>query len=144
FQISMTSKSGKHVSSQMLIVVNPLPQGTFAAYAGPDVTITLPTNSWKIAGQVIVKGETPASCKWRQVSGPSPATIASADSPTPTVSNLMAGTYVFEMDLVSTSGLTSSSQMKLMVNPAGSSGGTPNAGDSLIITYGVRLYPNPV
>jgi len=148
FQVSMTSKSGKKVSSQMLLTVTPLPQGTFVAYAGPDVTITLPTDSWKISGQVIVKGVTPASCKWKQASGPSIATITGGGSTTPTVSNLIAGTYVFEMDLVSTTGLTSSSQMKLTVNsvtgpppPGNNPPPTPPAGDS---STSLRLYPNPV
>ena len=142
FEVSMTSKSGKKVSSQMLLTVNPLPQGTFVAYAGPDVTITLPTDSWKIAGQVIVKGATPASCKWKQVSGPSMATITGGGSTTPTVSHLIAGTYVFEMDLVSTTGLSSSSQMKLTVNPVPGSPGSnpPGTRDSAYL----RLYPNPV
>lgn len=142
FQVSMTSKSGKKVSSQMLLTVNPLPQGTFVAYAGPDVTITLPTDSYKITGQVIVKGATPASCKWRQVSGPSIATITGGGSTNPAVSNLIAGTYVFEMDLVSTTGLTSSSQMKLTVKSVTGSPGSnpPGTRDSSYL----RLYPNPV
>ena len=141
FQVSMASQSGKKVSSQMLLTVKPLPPGTFVAYAGPDTTITLPTDSLKIAGQVIVAGETPASCKWKQVSGPSIATITGRGSVTPTVSNLIAGAYVFELDLASTTGLNSNSQMKLTVNPVpGSPGSPPIPGDST----GFMLYPNPV
>jgi hypothetical protein len=148
FQVAMISQSGKYRSSQMLVTVIPAPPGTFQANAGPDVTITLPTNSWKIQGQCIVKGATPASCHWKEVSGPSTATISGGGSVTPTVSNLIAGTYVFELDLVSTTGQTSSDQMNLTVNPATAAGSViGNAisiGDSLNLSSGLRIYPNPV
>jgi hypothetical protein len=143
FQVAMVSKSGKYRSSQLIVQVDSLADGTFAAYAGPNVAITLPTNSWKIAGQAIANGETPAISNWKQVSGPAIAMIEGGSSLTPTVSNLVAGTYVFRLDLVSTTGVNSSSQMQIMVNAATGSTGSnppPSTGDS----SGLRLYPNPV
>jgi hypothetical protein len=148
FQATLTSVSGEVRTSQMLLTVNPLINGTFAAYAGPNRSTTLPTDSLKIQGELIVKGVTPASCNWKQVSGPSIATISGRSSSTPTVRGLTAGLYVFEMDVASTTGLTSSSQMKLTVNPATVPRSLVSSafavGDNLDLSSGLRLYPNPV
>jgi hypothetical protein len=147
FQVALKSTTGLTSSDQMTLTVKPLTTGTFQVYAGPDVTITLPTNSWKIAGVASVKGETPASCKWKQVSGPSTATISMDGSITPTVSNLIAGAYVFEVDIKSTTGLTSSDQMTLTVNTAAGAATASEIsgiGAGLDQSSSIKLYPNPV
>lgn len=149
FQVALTSQSGKYTSDQMSLTVSPLITGTFVVNAGPDVTITLPTSSWKIAGTCTVKGVGVSSCRWKQVSGPSTAAIAGGGSITPTVSGLKAGTYVFGVDVVSTAGQVSSDQMTLKVNPVG----TANEATALDATSldldsatgpSLKLYPNPV
>ena len=157
FQVTLTSKSGKTVSSQMLLTVNPLPDQTFLAYAGPDGNITLPTDSFLLKGKITLKGMGLASHKWWQVSGPATAAIAGGGSITPTVKNLIAGTYVFELDITSTTGKTASSQVKVVVNglpggPGGPGGpGSPGGpGDTTQPTPptstgdSIKLYPNPV
>jgi predicted esterase len=149
FQVALTSQSGIHVASQMTLTVNPLTTGTFVVYAGPDVTIVLPTNSWKIAGVAVVKGETPASCKWVEISGPSKATIGMPGSITPTVSSLIAGSYIFEVNLVSKTGLTSSSRMTLTVLATAARAATEGEVSGLdanlnVSSSTIKLYPNPV
>ena len=141
FAVTLTSVSGKSASDQMQVTVN-----AFIANAGPDVSITLPTSSWKIAGIATVKGQGVASCKWKEVSGPSTAVISGGGSITPTVSSLVAGAYVFQVDLVSTTGATSSDQMKLTVNTA-TAASIEAAGlisDSVDGRPTLRVYPNPV
>jgi hypothetical protein len=147
FQVALVSKSGKYRSSQIMVTVDSAMNGTFAAYAGPDVSITLPTNSWKIAGQALTNGTTMASSNWIQVTGPSTATITGGNTTTPTVSDLLVGTYVFRMNLLSTAGIHSSSLMQLKVNP------NPIPTDTtpvVVITNpdssisGLKIYPNPV
>ena len=152
FEVDMTSTSGKSVSDQMTLTVNAAAVTTvFTANAGPDVFITLPTNSWKIVGTCIVKGVTISTCRWKQVSGPSASNISGGGSISPVVSNLIAGTYIFEVDITSTGGLTATDQMMLKVNPASASysGSTtapngPGIADSTASTADLKLYPNPV
>lgn len=152
FEVDLTSTSGKSVSDQMKLTVNAAAVSTvFTANAGPDVFITLPTNSWKIVGTCIVKGVAISTCRWKQVSGPGTSTISGGGSISPVVSNLIAGTYIFEVDITSTGGLTSTDQMMLKVNPASASysGSTtapngPGIVDSTASTADLKLYPNPV
>ncbi|MBN8855590.1 MAG: T9SS type A sorting domain-containing protein, partial [Sphingobacteriales bacterium] len=151
FEVDMTSKSGKTVSDQMTLTVSAAAVTTiFTANAGPDVFITLPTNSWKIIGTCIVKGVTVATCRWKQVSGPGTATISGGGSISPLVSNLIAGTYIFEVDITSTTGLTATDQMMIKVGPAGTSYSgrttTPNGPGIVDSTTAadLKLYPNPV
>ncbi|HEY8971867.1 MAG TPA: T9SS type A sorting domain-containing protein [Puia sp.] len=152
FEVDMTSTSGKTVSDQMTLTVSAAAITTvFTANAGPDVFITLPTSSWKIIGTCIVKGVTVATCKWKQVSGPGTATISGGGSISPVVSNLIAGTYIFEVDITSTTGLATSDQMMIKVNPSstsytgsGSATNGPGIVDSSASTADLKLYPNPV
>ena len=146
FQVDLTSANGKTATDQTTVQV--LPKTTiFTVSAGPDVTIKLPLNTYKIAGVCTVQGETPATCKWTQVSGPSTATIASGGSITPTVSNLKQGSYVFKVDVTSTIGSKASDQMTLVVSAASqsfASAATMDAGtDSIFIKPSFKLYPNP-
>jgi len=115
------------------------------------VYIYLPTNSWKIAGVATVKGVSVASCKWLQISGPSAAGMSGTGSISPTVSNLVAGTYTFEVDITSTTGLVAKDQMNVNVNvtkPAGAVSGANDATglnlDSNDPEHTLSLYPNPV
>ncbi|MBT1703702.1 PKD domain-containing protein [Chryseosolibacter indicus] len=65
--------------------------------AGGDKTITLPTNKVVITGSGSDKDGSVSSHSWSQVSGPSKATLANANTKTLTASNLKAGTYVFRL-----------------------------------------------
>jgi len=153
FEVDMTSKvTGKTVSDQMTLTVSAAAVTTvFTANAGPDVFITLPNSSWKIIGTCIVKGVTVATCRWKQVSGPGTATISGGGSISPLVSNLIAGAYIFEVDITSTTGLTATDQMMIKVNPGSTSysgSGTATNGPALVdssaSTADLKLYPNPV
>ncbi|HEY4205280.1 MAG TPA: T9SS type A sorting domain-containing protein, partial [Puia sp.] len=152
FKVTITSTSGGTTSDQMTLTVNAGSTNTvFTASAGPDIWITLPANSWKIVGTCIVKGLSVKSCTWKQVSGPSTATISGSGSISPVVSNLIAGAYYFEVDITSTNGLTASDVMILKVNPSGTSysAGAATANAATITTSSatvanLTLYPNPV
>lgn len=152
FKVTITSTSGGTTSDQMTLTVNAGSVNTvFTVSAGPDIWIALPTNSWKILGTCVVKGLSVKSCKWKQVSGPSTATISGSGSISPVVSNLIAGAYYFQVDITSTNGLTASDVMILKVNPAStaySAGATPaNASTieaSSATVANLTLYPNPV
>jgi alpha-tubulin suppressor-like RCC1 family protein len=87
--------------------------------AGSDPTITLPTNSATLTGSATAtSGTTISSEAWTQTSGPSTATISKpTGSVTTTVSNLVAGTYVFTFTATNNSGQKASATVDVVVNP---------------------------
>lgn len=85
--------------------------GAPVANAGPDLTINLPTSSTTLDGTG--SSGTITSYTWSQLHGPNTATITSGTTATPTVSGLIAGTYMFKLAL-NGGGIDS---MQLFVNP---------------------------
>lgn len=154
FTLTVTDAGGRSSQDQVQVTVNAAAATTFTVSAGPDVFITLPTNSWKIAGVATVKGVGVTSCKWFQVSGPSAATLTGTGSITPTASNLKAGTYTFEVDITSTTGVVAKDQMNVNVNVAQAAAASEGMGGKSALNLGdtttgevvrtVKLYPNPV
>ncbi|OUJ69900.1 FG-GAP-like repeat-containing protein [Hymenobacter crusticola] len=89
------------------------------ANAGASKTITLPTNTTTLAGSGTDADGTIASYQWTQVSGPNTATFSNATVAQPTVSNLVAGTYVFSLVVTDNLGLASAAaQTTVTVNAA--------------------------
>lgn len=90
------------------------------ANAGPDNSITLPVNSVALSGSGSdPEDNTNVTFAWTQKSGPNTATFSNTAVANPTVSNLVAGTYVFEL-IVKDQQLASSApdQVTITVNPA--------------------------
>jgi major membrane immunogen (membrane-anchored lipoprotein) len=74
------------------------------ANAGADQTITLPTNSIILSGTGTDADGTIASYSWTKVSGPSTFSIGNSSSSTVNISNLVAGTYQFELKVTDDKG----------------------------------------
>lgn len=87
------------------------------ADANVDQTITLPTNTITFAGGGIDHDGTVVSYAWTQLSGPSIATIPSPTNPNGTATNLIAGTYVFQILVTDNDGGTGTDNMQVTVNP---------------------------
>jgi hypothetical protein len=99
-------------------VINQLPAGTPVANAGTDRTITLPTNSLALAGSGSDSGGSITGYKWDQVAGPAPVAWSSSYVASPTVSDLVQGTYKFRLTVTDNSGLTGYDDMTVTVAPA--------------------------
>ncbi len=111
---------------------NPLP----VANAGPDKTITLPTNSVTLVGAGSDDG-TIKTYAWAQASGPALATLSGATSPTLVANGLVAGTYVFSLVVTDNLNATSpADQVTVTVNPATPPPPAPvaNAGPDQVLT----------
>ncbi|WP_375437790.1 DUF4082 domain-containing protein, partial [uncultured Hymenobacter sp.] len=95
------------------------------ANAGPDKTLTLPTSSVELAGSGTDADGTVATYAWTQVSGPNTATFTSKTVPQPTVSGLVAGSYVFSLIVTDNQGLASAAdQVSVTVTSAPTGGVT--------------------
>ena len=90
------------------------------AYAGVNQTLTLPTASAQLAGTgSAAPGHSLAAYRWRQLSGPAPAQLSDSTLAAPTVSRLVAGSYVFRLVVTDEQGAASAaSQVSVTVNPA--------------------------
>ena len=78
--------------------------------------------------------------QWSQISGPSSASIVSASSPTSTINNLIAGTYIFEWNITNGICTSSANQVQIVITPAPT---IANAGaDQIICANGVALWGN--
>jgi hypothetical protein len=86
--LTINFKVVKNVSS-----INAAP----VANAGPDKQINLPINEVILDGSATDADGTIISYTWKQVSGPSTAAFSSKTEATPTVSNLFAGKYLFNL-----------------------------------------------
>ena len=87
------------------------------ANAGDDIEITLPTNGITLDGSDSYAPIYPISYSWSQVSGPGTAIITNANAISTEVSELVAGSYVFQLT-VSDRYTSKSDQVVVTVNPA--------------------------
>jgi len=86
--------------------------------AGPNQTVTLPIPGVNLVGTVTAGDTAKVTQTWTQASGPSNPTIANAGQTAAIVTGVVAGTYVFKLTATSKNGLSASSTVTVVVNPA--------------------------
>jgi hypothetical protein len=101
--------------------------------AGPDQTITLPTNSVTLAGSATDADGTISSHTWSKVSGGA-ATITTPSSYTSTITGLTQGVYLFQLSATDNGGGVNTDLMQVTVNAAANVSPTANAGSDRAIT----------
>jgi len=89
---------------------------TLSADAGSNIVLYYPANSTTLNGTGTVDPTgTITTYTWSKVSGPSQISMANMASPTPTISNLTIGIYVFKLAVTDNKGANSSSQTQVLV-----------------------------
>jgi len=92
---------------------------SLTADAGVNQTITLPTNSVTLSGSGSTpSGTTITGYQWSRISGPNTPTITSPNSQNTTVTGLVQGTYVFQLQVTNSASNTATDQISVTVNPA--------------------------
>lgn len=112
------------------------------AVAGPDVTLTLPTNSVSLDGSASVDpyGATINAYKWAKISGPSQYSITNTAAAVTTATNLAAGTYEFQLTTWDSKWVPKSDVKVVIVKsgtttpPPAQTGKAANAGTDVTIT----------
>ncbi|WP_222933108.1 PKD domain-containing protein [Fulvivirga aurantia] len=133
-QLTVTDNDGAVGIDDVLINVIAANQNPIAN-AGPDITLTLPTNSTNISGSSSDNDGSIQSYLWSQLSGPNSATLTNSNNPLVSVSGLVEGVYTFNLEVEDNQGATSSDNVKVTVNSAPvNSAPTADAGDDINIT----------
>ena len=108
------------------------------ANAGNNITMTLPTNSATLSGSGTDADGTIASYAWTRVSGPTTFTLGTAGAATTTLTNLIAGTYVFRLTVTDDDGATGTDDVTVTVSAAVNLPPTANAGSDITLTLPVN------
>jgi hypothetical protein len=90
------------------------------AVAGSDQTITLPDNDAVLSAAGSGDLEGAITYAWTQTSGPNTASFSSTTVQSPTVSGLIAGSYVFRVTVTDDDLATDFDEVTVTVNPANS------------------------
>ena len=109
------------IPSTALSTINPNGESPVAS-TGPDRTVLLPSNSLTLDGLATDADGTVTSYAWVQLSGPNTATLAGANTEDLTASNLVQGTYVFQLTATDNDGNTGSDTAMVNVVPIGGGG----------------------
>lgn len=105
------------------------------ARAGDDLKITLPVNMVTLNGGASYDPEnSPLTYKWSKISGPSQYTLTNATSINASISNLLSGTYDFQLVVTDGYGLSSADVVRVTVNNQNPQIPVANAGADVTLT----------
>jgi parallel beta-helix repeat protein len=134
FELKVTDNSGAVGKDTIQVTVGGAPNQAPIANAGLDINVTLPTNNLTLSGSGTDLDGTIASYQWSKVSGPSQYSISSPTQSSPSVSNLVQGTYQFQLTVTDNSGASDVDVVQITVNPAPNQSPTADAGFDVNIT----------
>ncbi|MFT3947143.1 MAG: T9SS type A sorting domain-containing protein [Agriterribacter sp.] len=138
YQLTVKDSNGSTASATVTVTVNAASTGQPTANAGSAQTITLPTSSVTLDGSssTAASGTTISSYKWVKASGPSGGNITSWTSVKTTATDLTEGTYVFNLTVTGSNGISATAGVTITVKAASTSTSQPtaNAGSAQTIT----------
>lgn len=107
---------------------------SLSANAGTNQNLTLPTSSTTLSGSGLTPGGTTITgYAWTRISGPNTPTITTPSTASTTVTGLIQGTYVFQLQVTNSASNTATSQVSIAVSPAAANPPTVSAGGSVTI-----------
>ena len=133
FRLTVTDNDGLSNSDTVQLLVYPAANVVPVANAGPDKSITLPTASVTLNGSGSDSDGTIAAYAWSKISGGA-ATLSGAATANLSLSGLVAGSYVFRLQVTDNSGGSSTDDVSVMVNAANNAAPTVNAGADKSVT----------
>ncbi len=123
YQLSVTDNNNATSTALDTIIVNaadsiPVANVLPEANAGPDQTITAPSDSVTLDGSASFDPDgTIKDYSWVMISGPGPVTMENANSSNPTVNDLIPGDYIFQLTVTDNDGATNTDKVNITVNP---------------------------
>ena len=110
------------------------------ANAGTNITITLPVNNTALDGSAstAASGSTIKSYAWKKISGPTGDVITNGTTAKPTITALTEGTFIYELTVTDSKGLTGTARVSVIVKPAANKPPVANAGKNIQIQLPVN------
>ena len=134
FQLTVTDNLGATGRDTVVITVNTLPNQQPVADAGPDQTITLPTDTVTLIGMGTDPDGDISSYQWIKIAGPNQFTIVSPTQPQTIINNLIPGMYQFQLTVTDNLGAIGRDTVIITVNAASNQPPVANAGTNQSIT----------
>ncbi|HEX6333755.1 MAG TPA: kelch repeat-containing protein [Flavisolibacter sp.] len=106
------------------------------AVAGPDLSVTLPGPATLDGSQSYDPGGNIAAYQWTQLSGPAPAQLQAPGAAVTTATNLVAGTYLFQLMVTDETGLTGVDTVQVTTTTAPKQPPVANAGNDQVLAPG--------
>ncbi len=118
FELAVTDNEGLSAKDTVQIIVDdPVVNQPPVANAGADQIITLPVNTIILNGSASLDPDNNiATYLWTKIIGPSSFNIANANAVQTAATNLVQGTYLFELKVKDAGGLFSRDTMQVTVN----------------------------
>lgn len=133
FQLTVTDNNGATATATVKITVGTVTNQLPVAKAGNDISISYPNAAASLNGSASFDPDgSIVSYSWKQVSGPSAASILQPNSSVTNIQQLVAGDYLFELTVTDNSGATAKDTVKVSVVVA------------LRFTETIKVYPNPI
>ncbi len=129
-ELRVTDNLGATGKDTVNVTVNPAPNQPPTANAGPDIIITLPTNTATLNGSGTDPDGTITAYAWAKIAGPAAGTLTNANTATATASGLVAGVYSYQLTVTDNLGATGKDTMNVTVNQPP----IANAGPDITIT----------
>lgn len=118
FQLTVTDDQSSSGTATVNVTVNAAAVNQIpVANAGPDRSITLPTNIITLVGSGSDADGSIATYLWSKLSGP-PATLGATNFASLSVSAMIEGTYMFELQVTDNQGATHSDNATVIVSAA--------------------------
>ena len=133
FELRVTDNQGATGRDTVQITVNAAANQAPSANAGPDQSITLPTNTVTLNGSGTDPDGTIAGYQWTKLTGPATFTIATPTQAQTAINNLVQGVYSFELRVTDNQGATGRDTVQITVNAAPNQAPTANAGNNQTI-----------
>jgi ribosomal protein L14 len=135
FNLQVTDNAGATANATVTVTVNAAPNQSPVANAGSNTTITLPANSATLDGSASADPDgTIASYSWTKVSGPAAGSITAPNAKTTTVTGLVQGVYVFNLNITDNAGAAANATVTITVNAPANLPPVANAGSNATIT----------
>ncbi len=135
FRLTVKDNNNATATDSLIVLVNPAVNIPPVANAGSSITITLPVNTATLNGSSSSDADgTISTYSWTQVSGPNTPGSTGASTATVSLTGLIAGQYVYQLQVTDNSGAKAIAQVKVTVVAASLQPPIANAGANLTIT----------
>ena len=138
FQLQVTDNNGAVGTDIMQVTVNEPVNIPPVANAGSDQAITLPIDSVTLLGSGTDADGIVVGYLWTKISGPATFNNVNPTLPSTTITGLVQGVYLFELQVTDDNGATSGDTVQVTVNAATNIPPVANAGPDQTITLPVN------